>query len=385
MGCPEWTAEELLRRLEAGEDLHVLDVRASFRLAGGRIDIVAADRFHNVRGSEVVALADPAAAGIPRTAQVITVCGHGNDSRLVAAHLNECGFRTASLAGGMSAWMALAVPRALEPPPGASHFLQFDRVGKGALAHVLISGGEALVVDPPRNTSALAQAIRRAGAEVIGVADTHVHADYISGAPALARELDVPYWLHPADAFYPYDGTPGRIDFAPVEDGQEIGVGRVRLRVLHTPGHTDGSVCYQVADHTVLSGDFLFVDSVGRPDLGDRAHEWARSLWRSIERVRGFWPPQIRIHPAHYSSGSERNADRSVGKTFGEIAAANEALSLPEAEFLAWATRSSGEFPEGYRRIKAINVGLEEPSDDEMDVLEAGRSQCAVAAGAPAQ
>ncbi|MFN8176393.1 MAG: MBL fold metallo-hydrolase [bacterium] len=377
---PEWSAKDLARRIEAGEDVHVLDVRAPFRLASGRIDLVPSDRFHNVPGSRVVALADPAEAGLPRTAPLAVVCGRGNDSRVVAAYLNQHGFRSASLAGGMNAWMALTVPRPLEPPPGAERFLQFDRIGKGALAYVLVSDGEAWIVDPPRDTSALLEAVRDAGARVIGVAETHAHADYISGGPALARRFGVPYWLHPRDAVYAYDGTPGRIPFAAVEEGQEIPVGRLRVRVVPTPGHTEGSVSYRIDDHSVLTGDFLFVGSLGRPDLGDKADAWARVLWRSVERSRSEWPSGIRVYPAHYAGASERNPDNSVGRTFGEIAVTNEALGLrSEEEFLAWALRRSGAFPDAYRRIKAINIGLEDPSDEEMDDLEVGRNQCAVA------
>jgi glyoxylase-like metal-dependent hydrolase (beta-lactamase superfamily II) len=66
-----------------------------------------------------------------------------------------------------------------------------------------------------------------------------VHADYISGAPALAAYLRVPYYLHPRDSFYPYDGTPGRIDFRPIGDGDGIEFGRGALQVVHTPGHTE--------------------------------------------------------------------------------------------------------------------------------------------------
>lgn len=376
---PEWTAQELVRRIESGEEIHVLDVRAPFRLASGRIDILSAERFHNVPGSQVMAMTDPVEAGLPQGAPIAVVCGRGTDSRVVAGHLRAAGLEAASLSGGMISWMELAVPRAFEAPPGCDALIQFDRVGKGALAYAIVSAGEALVVDPPRHTDALLAAIREAGGNVTGVAETHIHADYISGGPALARELEVPYYLHPADASYPYDGTPAKIPFEAIEDGDEIAVGEARVRVLHTPGHTEGSVSYALDDHAVLTGDFIFVGSIGRPDLGGQAEAWARVLWRSVERARTEWPPESLLLPAHYAGADERNTDRSVGRTLGELARTNEPLGLPNEEaFLAWVLAKTGAFPESYRRIKAINIGLELPGPEEMNELEAGRNQCAL-------
>ena len=74
------------------------------------------------------------------------VCGHGNDSRVVADHLNARGYQCRSLAGGIVAWMGLTVPRELDPPPDCDHLIQFDRIGKGALGYVVISDSEALII-----------------------------------------------------------------------------------------------------------------------------------------------------------------------------------------------------------------------------------------------
>ena len=375
----EIDVEELIRRIESGEDIHVLDVRAAFRLQNGTIDVVPGDRFHNVTGSQVFAAEDPASLGLPRDAPIVVVCGKGLDSRLVSDHLRAAGYPTASVAGGMNAWMGLVVPRELTPPPGCDRLVQFDRIGKGALGYVIVSGGEAVVVDAPRNTRPFLDVVRDAKARVVGVADTHAHADYISGGPGLAKELGVPYWLHPADSFYPYDGTPGRLAFEAAEDGRSIPVGGARLTVEHTPGHTEGSVCYRLGDDAVMTGDFVFVGSIGRPDLGGKAEAWTAVLWESLERARSRWPDGIRVLPAHYAADAERNSDRSVGKPFGALGPGNRPLTIGDrAKFTEWVLDRTGEFPEAYRRIKAINVALELPSAGRMDELEAGRNQCAL-------
>jgi glyoxylase-like metal-dependent hydrolase (beta-lactamase superfamily II) len=236
-----------------------------------------------------------------------------------------------------------------------------------------------LIIDPPRDTSAFAEVIRTHGASVIGVAETHAHADYISGGPGLARDLGVPYYLHPNDAVYPYDGTPGKIDFEAADDGRSIPVGRARVKVAHTPGHTEGSVCYLIGDQAVFTGDFVFVKSVGRPDLGGKAEEWTQVLWGSLERVRSEWPSHIRIYPAHYSSRSERNADDTVGGEFDKLQRSNSSLAIDDRDrFTEWVLSKTGSFPDAYRRIKGINVGLESPSEADMDELDAGRNQCAL-------
>jgi glyoxylase-like metal-dependent hydrolase (beta-lactamase superfamily II) len=375
---PEWAAEELAARLEGDEEIHVLDVRAPHRLESGRIDTAPSGRFHNIRGSELMALEDASRVDLPSSVPIVVVCGRGNDSRAVASRLGALGFRCASLAGGMNAWMTVSLPREVTPPPGCDRLLQFDRVGKGALAYAVISDGEALIVDPPRQTDALLAAIGES-TRVIGVADTHVHADYISGSASLSRALGVPYFLHPADAQDPYDGTPGTVPFTGVRDGQEIPVGSARVRVFHTPGHTMGSVTYLVNEATALTGDFVFLESVGRPDLGEQAEVWAKVLWRSLERARAEWPATLIVRPGHYASETERNEDRSFGRTFERVRATNGTLRLAtEDDFLDWMLDRAGSFPDAYRRIKAINVGLDHPTEAEMEELEAGRNQCAL-------
>nr|WP_310732957.1 MBL fold metallo-hydrolase [Halostella pelagica] len=95
----------------------------------------------------------------------------------------------------------------------------------------------------------------------MGVADTHAHADHVSGARRLAGDLDVPYYLHGEDA--------GELDrMSEITDGDTIPVGDRELDIRNTPGHTPGSVSFEYSD-ALLSGDTLFLRSVGRPDLED--------------------------------------------------------------------------------------------------------------------
>jgi glyoxylase-like metal-dependent hydrolase (beta-lactamase superfamily II) len=380
---PEISSAELASALETGDPIQVVDVRAPQRVQAGRIDLAPEDRFYNIVGSQLIRHTNLAPSGIDPAVPVAVVCGFGNDSRVLAYHLNRLGCDAKSLAGGMSAWMRLAVPRELAPPQSLDYLVQFDRLGKGALGYLLVSGGAALIIDPPRDVSDYLIVLEDTGAKLVGVADTHIHADYISGAAALARQFGVPYYLHPADAVYPYDGTPGNIGFEPLGDDYVIELGRCSLRVKHTPGHTEGSVTYLIDDAAAFTGDFLFIASIGRPDLAGKTAQWSEQLWRSVESIKGNWPPGIMIHPAHYASDHERCGDRSIGEPLGKLLTENAALALADRSgFVEWVTGRSSSFPENYRKIKAVNVGLLHVDEAQAEELEIGKNECALGGAA---
>jgi len=151
------------------------------------------------------------------------------------------------------------------------------------------------------------------------------------------------------------------------------------LRSEHTPGHTLGSITLVSDDGLALTGDFLFVHSIGRPDLGGRSEEWAKVLWQSLERARKQWPGDLVILPAHYGGDLERRADRIVAARFDVLAATNEVAAIQdERAFLQWIAAHTPVFPESYRTIKMANLGLVEVSDDEAEILEFGPNQCAI-------
>ena len=126
-------------------------------------------------------------------------------------------------------------------------------------------------------------------------------------------------------------------------------------------------------------GDFMFVQSVGRPDLGGQGAAWGKLLWRSLERVRRSWPGELLVLPAHYASERERRADRGVAARFDVIAATNEAVAIQDEQvFLAWVTGQTVTAPEAYRTIKLANLGLMSLSEADAEIVEFGPNQCAV-------
>jgi glyoxylase-like metal-dependent hydrolase (beta-lactamase superfamily II) len=376
---PEISPMEFAAALSAGDVVQVVDVRSPERVAAGRIDLIPVDRFHNVPGSVLAGVQGPAAIGIDPSIPVVVVCGHGNDSKIGAAMLNRMGASARSLSGGMASWMNLSVPRVPPAPAGLDHLVQFDRIGKGALGYLLVRGGEAMIIDPPRDSDQYLKAAGKSGARIVAVADTHVHADYISGASALARRLGIPYYLHSADNVYPYDDSPGRLDIRPLRDGMPIRIGGCTVGVVHTPGHSPGSVTYRIGDEAAFTGDFLFVSSVGRPDIADRTVEWSSLLWESLQSVRNTWPRDIVIYPAHYGSENERAPDGAVYAPFGDLISRIPPLHMTsESEFRDWIRRNGSAVPAAYRIIKAINVGLRSAAERESEELEAGKNECSI-------
>ena len=123
---------ELARAIEGDEPIQVLDVRAPFRVAAGKIDLAPSDKFYNIVGSRLVTMQSAADTGLDASLPVAVVCGHGNSSKQAAQFLNQLGFSARSLRGGMAGWMTLIVTRHLPPPSSVDVLIQFDRVGKGA-------------------------------------------------------------------------------------------------------------------------------------------------------------------------------------------------------------------------------------------------------------
>jgi len=376
---PQIPPQELAERLDRGEPLQVLDVRAPEKVERGHIVLGPELEFHAHPNSKLFALPDVTALELDTTRPIAVVCGHGNSSKKATAFLRERGYVAYSVIGGMAGWETVYVARHLSPTPSLSHVVQLDRVGKGALSYVLVSDGDALVIDPGRHIERYDALLTELRATPAAVVDTHIHADYVSGARAAAARWQVPYFLHPDDAVSPYDQTRGKLTYQALGDGDTIAFGRATLRAVHVPGHTLGSLALLADDGLALTGDFLFVKSVGRPDLAGRSESWAKLLWQSLERARQTWPGDLLVLPAHYASEAERRADRAVAARFDVISATNTAAAIQdERVFLKWIADHQSSFPDAYRTIKEANLGLVELSDPDAETLESGANQCAV-------
>ncbi len=230
----------------------------------------------------------------------------------------------------------------------------------------------ALVVDPISDLGTDFYVLEAAdqGLDVVGVAETHIHADFVSCARGLAEATGAPHYLHEAAAGLV------RYTFTSLVDGHVLEVGQVAVRALHTPGHTPEHTCFVVIDRAraeepwcVLTGDSLFVGDVGRPDLlvGDQAldvmgeAERAETQYRSITERLFALPDHVEVFPNHYG-GSTCGGVNMSGKASSTIHFEkhhNLALRQPDAVAFAGFVRETAKpFPDNYQRIKSFNLGL---------------------------
>ena len=218
--------------------------------------------------------------------------------------------------------------------------------------------GEAVVVDPPLHVAPVLEACRRHGATLVGVIETHTHADHVSGHGTLALRHGT--WI----ATHPLAGV--AYDARPVADGDVLEIGEIALQILHTPGHRPEHCCIAVIDHTrteepwlLLTGDSLFVGDVARPDLAVDGEEGAEGLFHSLHERLGALPDGIEIYPGHVAGSlCGRGMSAKTSTTLGFERRFNPMLGdLDLAGFVRRANTDLAPRPPGMARIVELNRG----------------------------
>src|SRR5438445_11625236 len=242
MTVPTISTEDLRELLERGTPLTVLDVRpAAERTEWSIPGSVHADAYEAPRRADPTALAD----FHPSTGDgVVTICAAGKTSRLAAERLRARGLVAVALEGGLRAW-GLAWNSAEVPSPGSTAWIvQLRRAGKGCLSYLIGSNGDAAVVDASLDPQVYHRVADEHGWRIRTVLETHVHADHLSRARALAVETGARLCLP----------TTARVSFqyAPLKDGDTVRVGSAGLRVFHAPGRTPESACYRLNERALF-------------------------------------------------------------------------------------------------------------------------------------
>lgn len=367
------TVAQLRYWLEQGRTISLLDVRspadhAEWTIPGSR----------NVPTSQL--LADPdgelAALALPTDRPVVAFCNHGNSSLKAQALLAERGFKAYSLTGGMKAWsVAWNMAEVALPKAAPARIFQFRRTGKGCLSYLVGSANQAVVIDPSLEPSIYLDAAKAQGWGIIASLDTHVHADHVSRARKLETAIKAPICLP--------ETTRVSYKYQPIHDSDALQVGRITLTAMRTPGHTPESLCWRLDNHVLFSGDTLFVDSIGRPDLATNARGAemrARALWRSLQHLFSL-PGHLMILPGH--SGRPVPFDgRPVQATLDEVKARVSHLPADEKGFAAAILERIPETPPNHLTIVKLNEKGQFPDGDPTD-LEAGANRCAVVTDLP--
>jgi glyoxylase-like metal-dependent hydrolase (beta-lactamase superfamily II) len=354
--------------LDTQRPVTVLDIRTDEDRAQWAIPgSMHVNAYEALRNGQAGALADLA---IPTDRPVVTVCNAGKVSQTAAALLASRGFDARSLAGGMKAW-SLAWNAAEVPLTDATvRVVQLRRTGKGCLSYIVAAKGEAAVIDPSLQPDIYLEFARQEGWSIRYVLDTHLHADHLSRARELARMTDAVFLLPPQDR--------ARFGFTPISDGEQIRLGDATLRALHTPGHTNESTSYLVNQAAVLTGDTLFTNGVGRPDLhasADEARGRARSLFASLERLRTL-SSDVVVLPAHTSEPMAFDR-QPIAARMGGVTPWLARWLTSESAFVERVTSNLPPTPPHFVRIVDLNEAGDFPAGDPTE-LEAGANRCAV-------
>ena len=217
-----------------------------------------------------------------------------------------------------------------------------------------LGGGAAMVVDPERSAEPYREVADRLGLTIRYAAETHLHADFVTGGPGLVARGAQVFAAAAGDIRWPH---------LPVAEGEEVALGRFRLRVLATPGHTPEHVSYVLVDgqrpRAAFSGGSLLVGAVARTDLIDPADTEAltRALWRSIRSELLSLPDDVVVFPTH-GAGSFCSAAGGGRRwtTIGEERRTNPLLAAPDEDtFVRWVIDGLGSYPAYFLRLREVN------------------------------
>ena len=233
-------------------------------------------------------------------------------------------------------------------------------------AYYIESDGEAAIIDPLRETEPYIELANKRNAKIRYVFETHFHADFVSGHLDLSREVNAPI------VYGPLANTDYKVYNA--KDGEEFKLGKLKIRVLHTPGHTPESSCYLLLnekgeEHALFSGDTLFVGDVGRPDLLDgvmTSDQLASMMYDSLTTKIKPLPDHVILYPAHGpGSACGKNIGKETFSTIGEQRKFNYALQpMTREEFIACVTDGITAPPQYFFEDARINKTGYDPIDE---------------------
>lgn len=366
---PEISVDELRTALEDNSPVQILDVRPRSKF----------DEWH-VPGSRHIGGYDALKAGhkdiydnlsVSDDRPIVTVCGAGKTSQEAARQLRVQGKEAYSLKGGLREWTFAWNAAARTFPEARAEVVQLRRTGKGCLSYLIGSEGEALVIDPALSPEVYVQEADKHGWTITGVLDTHVHADHLSRARRLADRTDARLYLPAQDRVsYSYEA---------LEDGDTLGVGDTTLTALHTPGHTPESTTYGLGGSALFTGDTLFLEGVGRPDLDadpDEGRHKARHLYRSLQRLTELSEDAF-VLPGHAPRPVPFDGE-IVGASLGKVKKQVDALHWSEEKFVQRVTKNVPPTPPNHETIIDTNTTVNWPDEHEIVDLEAGANRCAV-------
>ncbi|WP_421721848.1 MBL fold metallo-hydrolase [Anaerobacillus alkaliphilus] len=367
-------SREVARKVIEKKELFILDVRnqsdyADWKIEGENFEYLNIPYFELLDGVEEIM------DKVPTDKEILVVCAKEGSSMMVAEMLADQGLNVFYFEGGMKSWSEYLEPVKVGDLKDGGELYQFVRLGKGCLSYMVVSNGEAVIIDATRMTDVYVNFAREVGAKITHIFDTHLHADHISGGRLIAQITGGTYWLPPKDA------EEVVFEYAALEGGTDVVIGNstINIHALYSPGHTIGSTSFVVDEKYLLSGDILFIDSIGRPDLAGMAEDWVGDLRESLYTRFRELSDDLIVLPAHFMIIEELNEDGSVAEKLGTLFAKNHGLNIQdEAEFRALVTENLPPQPNSYQEIRQTNMGNISPDEEQQREMEIGPNRCAV-------
>lgn len=333
------STEELKEKIDNKENIFLLDVRQPEEYNEWKIDGAVNIPLYQLkeRVSEV-----------PKDKEIVTICAHGQRSQMAATFLQQSEFKAYSMVGGMSAWNTVyeIVPIYYKD----NHFglYQMKRIGKGCLSYLLVSQEKMCVIDPSVYADKFLDMAKRFFVPITDVIETHLHADHISGALKLSKLTNANLYLN-SEEDYSFS------NFIDTKQMEEITIGNTKIKIIHTPGHTLGSVSLLIDNKFLLSGDTLFIDGSARADLGGDF-----SMLNESQKKLFSLPESITVLPSHYKPPIEFVVSDILGDLKQKYVLNDENTDKPDH----------------VEDIVNINRSGEDIIEDEAMELEFGANKC---------
>jgi glyoxylase-like metal-dependent hydrolase (beta-lactamase superfamily II)/rhodanese-related sulfurtransferase len=376
-----YTASDLFQWIKTNDtDIFLLDVRSESDFGRFKVEGPHPIQMKNV---PYVDFSDDeeeeSVAQVPRDKKIRVVCAREGSAKYVGEVLIKHGFEdVAYLEGGIKTWGNLLVPRRVDRDAGDFRLYQFVRPAKASCSYGLIFNDEMMLFDPTKEIDFYQAFAGEHGCRIVKTFETHLQADYISGSPAIARENGADLMAHAND----FSGA--AFPFHPVQDENvyQFTAGGPNVKVIHTPGHTPGSTSYLIDDTYVISGDTVFLVSIGRPDLGGKVDAWSHLLFETLGTKVGPMDPALVVLPGHFMSWEEADVDLIFQDTLGAIKEKNRAIFDIDspAQFLQFIKDNMREQPEVYAKIRQVNAGRLDVDLEAQNVMDLGKNECAASA-----
>jgi glyoxylase-like metal-dependent hydrolase (beta-lactamase superfamily II)/rhodanese-related sulfurtransferase len=305
---------------------------------------------------------------LDKSIPVVTFCAGGKLSIVATELLTTLGYDAYSLNGGMKGW-SLAWNTASITFPNFE-IIQFRRTGKGCLSYIIIANNEATVVDASLEISVYQQYLLASKAVLKYALDTHIHADHISRTKQLAEKNNAPLFLP----------IPNKVifNFESIIDTTIFELGNIKIKAIKTPGHTLESTTFLIDDKVLLTGDTLFTDGVGRPDLKantDEALQKTKQLYQSLQLLLAL-DENIVVLPSHTSKAVDFD-NKLIQTTIGIVKKNVAILQLNELDFTNTIMQRIPPTPTNYLSIVELNLKGDFSDGNPID-LEAGGNRCAI-------